>query len=161
MEENHCYENAKAERLNGILRQEYGLGETFVSKGEVPGAMREAVGLYNDFRPHGALANCVPMAAHRAGTAWGVPGFEAKPRSLAPPTRQEQVTTLDQDWTKIAGGVQTRRGKLMGGRRELAFDGDAHGAGLAGEDSGGCVFVEAVEVFDLGLGGFAELGHGD
>ena len=69
VEENHCYENAKAERLNGILRQEYGLGETFVSKGEVPGAVREAEGLYNDFRPHGALANCVPMAAHREGTA--------------------------------------------------------------------------------------------
>ena len=69
VEENHCYENAKAERLNGILRQEFGLGERFVSKGEVPGAVREAVGLYNDFRPHGALANCVPMAAHRAGTA--------------------------------------------------------------------------------------------
>jgi len=25
-EENHCYENAQAERLNGIMKQEYGLG---------------------------------------------------------------------------------------------------------------------------------------
>ena len=28
-EENHCYENAMAERVNGILKQEYGLDETF------------------------------------------------------------------------------------------------------------------------------------
>ena len=28
-QENHCYENGQAERLNGILKQEYGLGGTF------------------------------------------------------------------------------------------------------------------------------------
>ena len=27
-EDNHCYENAQAERLNGILKQEYGLGRS-------------------------------------------------------------------------------------------------------------------------------------
>lgn len=64
-QENHCYENAKAERLNGILKQEYGLGGTFVTKGEVGGAVLEAVDLYNEFRPHGALGNRVPMAVHR------------------------------------------------------------------------------------------------
>jgi transposase InsO family protein len=31
-EENHCYENGKAERLNGILKDEYGLGGSFLSK---------------------------------------------------------------------------------------------------------------------------------
>jgi ribulose bisphosphate carboxylase small subunit len=31
-EEEHCYENAKAERLNGILKQEYGLGCSFRNK---------------------------------------------------------------------------------------------------------------------------------
>jgi putative transposase len=29
-QENHCYENASAERLNGILKQEYGLGNCFL-----------------------------------------------------------------------------------------------------------------------------------
>ena len=33
-EENHCYENSQAERLNGILKQEYGLGYTFANKAE-------------------------------------------------------------------------------------------------------------------------------
>jgi putative transposase len=63
-EENHCYENARAERLNGILKQEYGLGETFARKSQVSGAVCEAVDLYNNFRPHGALDNRIPMQVH-------------------------------------------------------------------------------------------------
>jgi putative transposase len=64
-EENHCYENAQAERLNGILKQEYGLGETFRSKLEVGPAVAEAVNLYNHRRPHGALSNRFPMQVHQ------------------------------------------------------------------------------------------------
>jgi transposase InsO family protein len=63
-EQNHCYENARAERLNGILKQEYGLGETFARKSEVGGAVSEAVELYNHYRPHGALCNRMPMQVH-------------------------------------------------------------------------------------------------
>lgn len=63
-EQNHCYENAKAERLNGILKQEYGLGETFATKQQVRQAVKEAVDLYNHWRPHGALGNRQPMAVH-------------------------------------------------------------------------------------------------
>jgi transposase InsO family protein len=68
-EENHCYENSQAERLNGILKQEYGLGETFTHKREVARAVKEAVGLYNDWRPHGALGNRVPRQVHDAPAA--------------------------------------------------------------------------------------------
>jgi putative transposase len=68
-EENHCYENSRAERLNGILKQEYGLGETFASKGEVAAAVKEAVCLYNDWRPHGALGNRIPMQVHGESAA--------------------------------------------------------------------------------------------
>jgi transposase InsO family protein len=64
-EENHCYENACAERLNGIMKQEYGLGETFGTKGQARRAVKEAVSLYNDWRPHGALENRIPMQVHR------------------------------------------------------------------------------------------------
>ena len=63
-EENHCYENAKAERLNGVLKQEYGLGATFRTKGEVLAGLREAVELYNGHRPHGSLGYRVPAAVH-------------------------------------------------------------------------------------------------
>ena len=68
-QENHCYENACAERLNGIMKQEYGLGETFGTKGQARRAVKEAVSLYNDWRPHGALENRIPMQVHRESAA--------------------------------------------------------------------------------------------
>jgi transposase InsO family protein len=65
-QENHCYENASAERLNGILKQEYGLGRRFLSRSDVRRALREAVDLYNWRRPHQALGYRVPMEVHQA-----------------------------------------------------------------------------------------------
>ena len=65
-QENHCYENAKAERLNGILKQEYGLGVCLGSKGEALCAVAEAVKLYNCRRPHQALGYATPMSVHVA-----------------------------------------------------------------------------------------------
>ena len=63
-EENHCYENSQAERLNGILKQEYGLGETFTTKALVLPAVAEAVELYNRYRPHTALEYKTPERVH-------------------------------------------------------------------------------------------------
>ena len=63
-QENHCYENASAERLNGILKQEYGFGNCFLRKSEVGSALREAVELYNWRRPHQSLGYRVPMEVH-------------------------------------------------------------------------------------------------
>jgi len=65
-QENHCYENAMAERLNGILKQEYGLGGTFKSKKDSYKAVREAIDLYNNRRPHMGLAYQVPSDVHGA-----------------------------------------------------------------------------------------------
>jgi transposase InsO family protein len=65
-QENHCYENAQAERLNGILKQEYGLGATFGRKSEARRAVAEAVHLYNWRRPHQSLGYAVPMHVHQA-----------------------------------------------------------------------------------------------
>jgi len=63
---NHCYENARAERLNGILKQEYGLDARFASKAEARRAVKEAVLLYNHRRPHQSLAYATPMQVHAA-----------------------------------------------------------------------------------------------
>ena len=63
---NHCYENSQAERLNGILKQEYGLGATFVRKSEVGPAVAQAVELYNECRPHTALGYKYPSQVHAA-----------------------------------------------------------------------------------------------
>jgi putative transposase len=65
-QENHCYENAQAERLNGTLKREYGLGGTFVRKSDVKPTVAQAVMLYNHHRPHQALGYRMPMQVHRA-----------------------------------------------------------------------------------------------
>jgi transposase InsO family protein len=63
-EEMHCYENAKAERLNGILKQEYSLGCSFRDKGQALEAVDEAVYLYNTKRPHLSLNYETPEKMH-------------------------------------------------------------------------------------------------
>ena len=64
-EEMHCDENAHAERLNGILKQEYGLGISLRSKKQALRAIDEAVVLYNTRRPHVALNFEMPENMHR------------------------------------------------------------------------------------------------
>lgn len=65
-EVNHCYENGKAERLNGILKKEYGLDGRFLSKADAAAAVSQAVELYNYRRPHQALGYRCPMDVHEA-----------------------------------------------------------------------------------------------
>lgn len=63
-ETNHCAENALAERMNGILKSEYGLGREFKTKKAVRLAVDQAVHLYNTRRPHTALQFRVPAEVH-------------------------------------------------------------------------------------------------
>jgi transposase InsO family protein len=65
-ESNHCAENALAERMNGILKQEYGLGLEFGSKSLAQAAVRQSIELYNTRRPHGALGHRFPAQVHQA-----------------------------------------------------------------------------------------------
>ena len=51
----NCYDNAIAERMNGILKLEYGLDNRFVSLRQARQAVREAKWLYNHERPHLSL----------------------------------------------------------------------------------------------------------
>lgn len=64
-EELHCYENAVAERVNGILKQEYELDRDFRSKAEARQAVEQAVYLYNHRRPHLALGYQVPEQVYQ------------------------------------------------------------------------------------------------
>ena len=63
-EENHCYENSHAERLNGILKQEYALGLSFRTRKQARRAADQAVRLYNHQRPQGSLQNRIPANVH-------------------------------------------------------------------------------------------------
>jgi transposase InsO family protein len=60
----HCYENALAERVNGILKQEYEMDRTFCTKAQAQVAFRQAVWLYNHRRPHLMLNYQFPADVH-------------------------------------------------------------------------------------------------
>ena len=60
----HCYENAMAERVNGILKQEYEMDRTFRTKAQARKAFEQAVWLYNYRRPHMNLAYRFPADVH-------------------------------------------------------------------------------------------------
>lgn len=65
-EENHCYENAMAERVNGILKEEFMLDSVFADKTIAIKAVKEAIETYNTRRPHWSLNLCTPQQVHKA-----------------------------------------------------------------------------------------------
>ena len=67
-EVDHCAQNALAERVNGILKQEYGLGNEFKSKVLGRRVAKESVYLYNTRRLHTSINYQVPEAVHSRGT---------------------------------------------------------------------------------------------
>jgi putative transposase len=77
-----CYQNALAERINGILKMEY-LLHTPADLQQAKRMVRESVRLYNEARPHLSLEYETPDAVHRASLA----------AQRQPATRPEQVST--------------------------------------------------------------------
>lgn len=63
-EENHCYENAMAERVNGILKDEFYLDQTFASMAQAKRATKNAIKLYNSKRLHLSLGFKTPNSIH-------------------------------------------------------------------------------------------------
>jgi transposase InsO family protein len=63
------YENAIAERVNGILKIELGADKTFKSYGQAVATITTAISLYNTHRPHMSIDRLTPNEAHkRSGT---------------------------------------------------------------------------------------------
>ena len=58
-------ENAIAERVNGILKQEYGLGKTFTGIEQALRAVKQGVDSYNGQRPHRSLNMQTPNQVHQ------------------------------------------------------------------------------------------------
>lgn len=65
-ERDHCAENALAERMNGILKGEYGLGQKIGSKAQARQMVDQGVQLYNGRRPHTSLNYQTPAVVHGA-----------------------------------------------------------------------------------------------
>jgi len=59
-EENHCYENAIAERVNGILKDEYYLDQCFFNPQCACNAAKNAIDIYNSKRLHLSLGYKTP-----------------------------------------------------------------------------------------------------
>ncbi len=66
-EENHCYENAVAERVNGILKDEFYLDQTFNNENHTKQATKNAIKLYNEKRLHLSLDFKTPNMVYKHG----------------------------------------------------------------------------------------------
>jgi transposase InsO family protein len=64
-EENHCYENALAERVNGILKDEFYLDQTFTNINHTKRATKNAINLYNEIRLHLSLDFKIPNIVYK------------------------------------------------------------------------------------------------
>lgn len=64
-EQNHCYENCYAERVNGILKDEFNLDRKFRTREQARRAIAEAIGTYNARRPHTSLQMRTPNQVHQ------------------------------------------------------------------------------------------------
>lgn len=58
------YENAIAERVNGILKHEHGLKQSFASHQQAQEAVEDAVNNYNQLRIHDSCGRLTPLMAH-------------------------------------------------------------------------------------------------
>lgn len=61
----NCYENAMAERVNGILKDEFYLDAKFGSKAKAIVATHQAIKLYNQVRLHMAIDYLTPEQKHQ------------------------------------------------------------------------------------------------
>lgn len=59
------YENALAERMNRTLKEEFGLGKTLANLGQAQQLVKQAVALYNNYRPHLSLHMNTPQKVHQ------------------------------------------------------------------------------------------------
>jgi transposase InsO family protein len=64
-EENHCYENAMAERVNGILKDEFYLDQTFMNTAHAKRAAKNTINLYNQIRLHLSLNFKTPNMVYK------------------------------------------------------------------------------------------------
>ncbi len=58
------YENAIAERVNGILKEEFGLYNDFGHLGQAGDTTKQAIDTYNRYRPHASCDYLTPEQAH-------------------------------------------------------------------------------------------------
>ena len=63
------YENAVAERINGILKQEFMLGRMYRTRADLAIAVKQAINNYNEKRPHLSLGYKTPAEVYNLSRA--------------------------------------------------------------------------------------------
>ena len=61
------YENSIAERINGILKQEFDISDNRLTKDEVKKVVANSIKIYNEMRPHYSCNLMTPNQAHLTG----------------------------------------------------------------------------------------------
>lgn len=64
-DEAHCYQNAVAERINGILKIDFALDQLFESFSHMHSAVQKAINVYNSKRTHWSLNLKTPDEVYR------------------------------------------------------------------------------------------------
>lgn len=64
-EDSHCYENAIAERVNGILKDEFYLDQAFYNTKHSQVAVKYAIKIYTNERLHLSLDYKTPNAVYK------------------------------------------------------------------------------------------------
>ncbi len=86
------YENAVSERVNGIVKTEFYLDGHFRNIGQVRKAIKEAVFLYNNHRPHASCDYLTPEQAHqrhgRLKKRWSKYPSKVQPQTISEETRK-------------------------------------------------------------------------
>lgn len=88
-----AWENGKAERLNGIIKNNYLAFYDITSLADLERAVARAVRLYNEHRPHKSLGYCTPVF------------FERERVILSGQTKPKMTRSLDADF--ICEGIST------------------------------------------------------
>jgi transposase InsO family protein len=79
-EAGNCYDNAMAERVNGILKIEYLLDGNFRNIKDAIAAVKHAIGAYNDKRPHMSLNMEKPSEVHKGLSVFSSLKRKGRPR---------------------------------------------------------------------------------
>lgn len=64
-EQSDPYENALAERMNRTIKEEFCLDQILANKNQAIQAVKEAIWLYNNYRPHQSLSMKTPNQQHQ------------------------------------------------------------------------------------------------
>jgi transposase InsO family protein len=64
-EDGSPYDNAIAERVNGILKDEFGLDETFDNQQQLQIQVVQSIEIYNSSRPHQSNHMLTPFEMHQ------------------------------------------------------------------------------------------------